>query len=455
MSINRREFLKISLLFGGALALARCQLDSAAESGSAGERVIVLGAGVAGLSAAQTLQRWGYEVIVLEARDRIGGRVYTSGHWADAPMDMGASWIHGVRNNPITKIANENDIQTVPTDYENHWIYHADGRELSNQEYEAVEAYVAYLREYAETLDEDVSVQRVVDDILAEEDLDVEEVRLIRYALNAVIEHEFAADLDELSLYGVDAGKAFGGGDALFPQGYGQIVDVLAQGLDIRVGETVQQARYDDNSVTITTNTGTFTGDRAVCTLPLGVLQSGQIRFSPALSADKQAAIRDLGMGLLNKVYLRFPSVFWDREPEMLGYVAERSGEWAEWLNFVPYVEKPILLGFNAGRFGRAIEAWSNEKIVGDAMRVLRSIYGANIPNPDDYQITRWATDPYALGSYSFRRPGVTDNTIRNLAASVNNRLFFAGEATSIDYPSTVHGAYLSGVRAAEEIWDV
>ncbi len=423
------------------------------------ETIVVIGAGIAGLSAAQTLKKWGYKVIVLEARSRVGGRIWTSRAWQDAPLDMGASWIHGVSGNPIDKLARENGIITIETDYENHWIYKTNGKELTNAEYDQLEEYEATIQEYIENAieerDDDVSLKVIVDAALDEADLSAEEKQIILYLLNTIVEHEYAADISDFSLFALDEGDEFGGEDVIFPNGYDQIINILAKGLDIRLEEVVQRVDYQDNGVSIQTNKGVYAGDRAVITLPLGVLKSGDVQFSPALPGEKQIAIQNLGMGLLDKLYLRFPHIFWTKRADLLGYLGENKGEWAEWLNIAHFTGEPILLGFNAATFARKVESWSDQQIVDSAMTVLRSIFGANIPDPLDWQITRWADDPYAWGSYSYLTPGTSSKTLNILAKSVDSKLFFAGEATSSDYQATVHGAYLSGIRAAEEIWDI
>ena len=112
----------------------------------------------------------------------------------------------------------------------------------------------------------------------------------------------------------------------------------------------------------------------------------------------------------------------------------------------------PILLGFNAAERGREIESFSNAQIVESAMQTLKTIFGAGIPQPTDFQITRWAADLFARGSYSYNALGATPAMRNVLAAPLNRRLFFAGEATNKDYFGTAHGAYLSGLRAAKEI---
>ncbi len=452
--MNRRDFVKLTAFLAGTVALNSCGVF---EEGD--EKIIVVGAGIAGLSTARTLQKWGYEVIVLEARSRVGGRIWTSRKWEDAPLDLGASWIHGVSGNPIAKIAKENRIKTVETDYENHWIYDADGNELSNAEYVNLEEYETTITEYiADAIserDDDVPLKTIVDAALADADVSANEKQIILYLLNTIVEHEYAADINELSLFTFDEGDEYGGEDVIFPEGYDQIIEILAEGLDIRLDEIVQRVEYQDSGVSIQTNKGIYEGDRAVITLPLGVLKSGRVDFSPPLPREKQDVIRRLGMGLLDKLYLRFPSIFWPKEAELLGYLGANKGEWAEWLNIAHYTDEPILLGFNAASFARKVEKWSDQEIVDSAMETLRNIFGSNIPDPLDWQITRWADDPFVWGSYSYLAPGTSSETLKELARPVDGKLFFAGEATSSDYQSTVHGAYLSGIRAAEEIWDI
>ena len=136
----------------------------------------------------------------------------------------------------------------------------------------------------------------------------------------------------------------------------------------------------------------------------------------------------------------------------MLGYIATNKGEWAEYLNIYKVTGQPVLLCFNAGTYGLAIEKWADEAVVAAAMNVLRTIYGQSIPDPTGWLITRWGSDPFARGSYS--SPGIgSSNTDRDtLAEPIADRLFFAGEATIRNYSATVHGAYLSGHSAAEQI---
>lgn len=450
---SRRDFVKLALMVSGAAFLVQC----GGNVNNRSEQILVVGAGMAGLSAARTLHDKGYAVTLLEARERIGGRVWTSRAWADAPLDMGASWIHGIRGNPITALADTIGVETIVTDYDNAILYDVDGNLLADRAWREVEKYEddvtsAIEQAEAEGWSDEYSLEAAIAEVIDIEALSDQEKRRLNRFLNSSIEQEWAADVAELSVaYGNDD-EGFGGDDVVFPNGYDDIIKHVARELDIRLGHVVERITYNEESVSITTNKGRFKADRAIITLPLGVLQSGIVLFEPPLPTAKQDAIDRLGFGVLNKLYLRFPHVFWQKRPEWMSYLSAERGEWSEWFNMVPYIDQPILLAFNGARFGRAIEALSDEEMVAEAMAVLRNMYGDEIPAPDAWQITRWASDPFAFGSYSFPAVGTNRQTREALAEPVANRLFFAGEATEPGYSATVHGAYMSGQREAERI---
>jgi monoamine oxidase len=236
------------------------------------------------------------------------------------------------------------------------------------------------------------------------------------------------------------------------PGGYGQIATGLAQGLDVRVKSQVKRVEYSDREVRVATDQDLFTAGKVIVTLPLGVLKSGAVTFAPALPDEKMKAIRRLGMGVLDKVYLRFPQVFWPKESDVLGVISQAKGEWAAWINYYRYTGQPILAALNAGNFAKTLEGLANQEIVNAAMKVLRQIYGRSISDPERFIITRWGADPFSLGAYSSIPPLATGQDYDTLAAPLGDRVFFAGEATSRTYPATVHGAFLSGEREARRI---
>lgn len=457
MTMHRRRFLQGMGWTGLAILadLFAAKALAATESSAGRRRVIVVGAGISGLAAARHLADHGHEVLVLEARDRIGGRVWTSDRWADAPVDLGASWIHGIDHNPIAALAAKAKARTVATSYENGTDYFTDGRRIDDGGDAAIRRWrhaIAKALQAAQDDDTDASVRSVVERALRWPALSEHDRSLIAYVLNDY-EQEYAGSADELSSQYFDSDARLKGKDVLFPGGYRAITDWLAAGLSIQTGQVVRQIDWSRGGVTVGTGHGTFQADHVVVTLPLGVLQSGAVEFGPGLPAAKRDAIAKLGMGVLNKCYLRFPKVFWP-DTDWLTYVpgASRHGQWEEWLNAARATGKPVLLGFNAAAFGRAVEGWSDADMVAGAMRTLTTMFGRDIPAPLDYQITRWASDPYALGAYSFNKLGSTPAMRDQLAAGIDGRVHFAGEATHRHSFATVHGAYLSGVRAAKDI---
>jgi monoamine oxidase len=459
-NLNRRQLLCLGLPAAAWTALGPGLRVGAAGANDRDVDVLVIGAGVSGLAAARELSGR-YTVMVLEARGRVGGRVWTDRPWGDVLLDLGASWIHGIRGNPIHALAERFQIKTQPTSSEKHWLYGDDGHLYEDQPQAVTEARLKRLlaevrarRQQALTQGEaDCSLQEALDRLIARHDFTPVQRRELDYQLNCLVEHEYAADSTELSYLYYERGDDFPGQDVLFPQGYGQITRHLAAGLKIRLNHPVRRIAWDrQKGVTVDTSQGQYQARFAVITLPLGVLQRGGVAFVPGLPAGKQQAIGRLGMGLLNKTYLRFPRQFWPARADWLGLVSTPKGRWAEYINVARSVPQPILLGFNAATFARWLEHRTDEQTIAGMVAALRSMFGRPVPEPTHAKITRWGTDPYSLGSYSFLKTGATPQDYDRIAEPVAGRLFFAGEHTSRRYAATVHGAYLSGLRAAREL---
>ncbi len=419
--------------------------------------VLVIGAGMSGIAAADFLDDKGLSVLILEARDRIGGRVWTM-YWdeAEKQIDLGASWIHGTTNNPITKIAEDHGIELLETDMDSRVILGANGEWIDDYTENEIDSLYKQFQEYmwnfAETVNKDTSVKVAEENFINLRNLSEEQKNQLRFIINADLEHDEAADVFDLSLT-TDIGKPFGGLEVIFPDGYLQILDTLDDGLDIRLEHVVSKVEYDDQGVTVTTNQGTFDAKYVISTLPIGVLKAESVEFSPPLPAAKQQAIDRIGMGLVNKLYLIFEDDFWD-DVTLLNYVSSDGGSMWEFLN-LNVLGEPILLGFTVGEHARQLEKLSDEEIVADAMSILRNMYGDETLEPLDYVRTKWASDPYAIGAYSYSHVGVTKSDYTALAEPVMDRVFFAGEATIMDHTATVHGAYLSGIREAQQIYEI
>jgi monoamine oxidase len=255
-----------------------------------------------------------------------------------------------------------------------------------------------------------------------------------------------------LSAYWFDSTRDFPGNDALFPDGYDAIIDVLADGIPVATRQRVTGIAWDRRGVIVTTTSSRFTGSHVLVTVPLGVLAAGSIAFSPGLPEGAASAIAGLGSGSLNKVFLRFNEVFWDSDVDWIELVPGAGPAWVEWVNLSRVTGQPVLLAFAAGDLGRQVDDQTDAAVVKSAMSALQSMYGPDVPAPVDWRITRWGSDPYAAGSYSFNAVGSDPEMRDALATPIDGRLFFAGEATDRWYFGTVHGAYLSGVRAAQDI---
>ena len=417
------------------------------------QTIVVIGAGLAGLTAARDLKASGHSVIVLDGRDRIGGRIWTSRAWPDMPMDLGASWIHGIRGNPLTKLADEAGAKRLGTSYESSVLLNATGKELpARKQLDAAEDVVSAVRKAANKRDDDQSLAEAITSSKYWRQSSAAERRFLRHYINGTVEQEYGGDWSEVSTWFFDAAKDFPGGDELFPGGFDQIIQHLAKGLDIRLNRKVSALAPAKSGVTLSFADGaSLSADRVVITVPLGVLKAGAIRFDEPLDKKRQKAIATLGMGLLNKCWLRFDEVAWPNDVDWIEWMGPKDGIWAQWVSLAQVAKLPVLLGFHAGHQAREMEKLSNRKMMASAHEALKAMFGASFPAPIAAQITRWSEDPFAFGSYSFNAVGSTRKTRTALAGGDwDGRLIFAGEAASADYYGTAHGAVLSGQAAAQ-----
>lgn len=311
----------------------------------------------------------------------------------------------------------------------------------------------------------------------------------------ANLEFANATPLNNLSLkhWDQDDDFEFIGHHTTVKNGYSCVPMALTQDLDIRVNNAVKTIKYFSGGVEVIAENLkannepiTYQADLVLCTLTLGVLkiaiaspattnQENTVSFEPPLPDWKQKAIQRLGFGNLNKVILCFDRIFWDFNTNLFGHVGTTTDSRGELFLFWSISQSPVLLALVAGQSAAIMENVSDEVIVGRCLAVLKGIFGnAAVPQPKESVVTRWRADPYARGSYSFVSVGssgsdydllaapvtpINDNATKPSSSSIDDRkemprLFFAGEHTIRNYPATVHGALLSGVREAGRIAD-
>ncbi|KAF3510903.1 hypothetical protein F2Q69_00002161 [Brassica cretica] len=427
--------------------------------------VIVVGSGFAGISAARTLQDASFQVTVLESRDRIGGRVHTDYSFG-FPVDLGASWLHGVcKENPLAPVIGRLGLPLYRTSGDNSVLYDHDLESYALFDMDGNQVPQELVREVGVTFKQILEEVKKVRD---EEDADMSisqafsivfsrkpKLKLEGLAHNVLqwylcrMEGWFAADADTISVQCWDQEELLPGGHGLMVRGYRPVINTLAKGLDIRLNHRVTKIVRQYNGVKVTTEDGkTFVADAAVIAVPLGVLKSGTITFEPKLPDWKQEAINQLGVGNMNKIILHFEKVFWP-QVELLGMAAETSYGCSYFLNLHKATGHPVLVYMSAGQLARDIEKMSDEAAASFVVMQLKRIF-PDAMDPVQYLVSRWGSDVNSLGSYSYDVVGKPHDLSERLRVPVDN-LFFAGEATSSSFAGSVHGAYSSGLMAAEE----
>ncbi|KAG0457410.1 hypothetical protein HPP92_022567 [Vanilla planifolia] len=414
---------------------------------------------------------FGFKVLVLEGRKRCGGRVYTKrmeGANKFAAADLGGSVLTGTLGNPLGIIAKQlgSSLHKVRDKCP---LYRPDGIPVDPQLDMKVENAFNRLLEKASRLRQcmgevsmDVSLgaaletfRQVYGDAVTQE-----EMNLFNWHL-ANLEYANAGLLSKLSLAFWDQDDPYdmGGDHCFLPCGNGRLIQALAENVPIVYEKTVHTIRYGADGVQIIAGGQVYEGDMALCTVSLGVLKNGSINFVPELPQRKLDGIKRLGFGLLNKVAMLFPYVFWSTDLDTFGHLSEdpsRRGEFFLFYSYATVAGGPLLIALVAGEAAHSFESMPPTDAVAAVLQILRGIYepqGIDVPDPLQSVCTRWGTDPFSLGSYSNVAVGASGDDYDILAESVGDgQLFFAGEATTRRYPATMHGAFLSGLREAANI---
>ncbi len=249
----------------------------------------------------------------------------------------------------------------------------------------------------------------------------------------------------------LDDMRKFGSNDYRILDGYDRLLIALAEGVDIRLNTVVEAVDWSGENVRVRAADGqVLEADNAIITLPLGVLQAGRVRFTPELPADKQAAIRNLRMGPVIKLVYVFD------EPVLPEGIFSFSSALNPPIWWSPSLGQPInaghvVIGFASGGWARDLLALGETGALKKGLDSLQEELNCPELQPTEAHLVNWPDDPFVRGGYSVATPGHAD--ARDiLARPLSNRLYFAGEATAPnDIAATVHGAYVTGRRAASE----
>lgn len=303
-----------------------------------------------------------------------------------------------------------------------------------------------------------------------------QDLRLLNWHF-ANLEYANAANVGKLSLGGwdQDVGNEFEGEHAQVIGGYQQVPRAIwhyPSKLALRTRKVVKRIAYDPkeepkSGAKVTCEDGeVLEADHIVLTTPLGVLKDRSITFKPELPTWKLDSIRQLGFGTLNKVILVYDEPFWDVHQDMIGLLrdatvtgskdhydyARNRGRFYLFWNCIKTSGRPVLIALMAGDAAHQAEVLTDHEIVSEVTQQLDNMFKqTTIPKPAETIVTRWGKDRFARGSYSYVGPEAQSSDYDNMAKSIGN-LHFAGEATCGSHPATVHGAYISGLRAASEV---
>jgi len=398
--------------------------------------VLVIGAGAAGLAAGHRLVEAGISVLVVEARDRIGGRAHTVPTRLGQSVDLGCEWLHSADRNPWTAIAQAMGF-SIDRNLPDWGSRIARSRGLAAQQ--------EWTRVYAEF------DGRFDEAAAAPEDLPASALLppggRWNALINAISTWANGVELDRLSVQD-HARYADSGVNWRVLEGYGSLIAAYGAALPVRLGTAAERIDHGSARITVGTSRGDLRARAVIVTVPTTMLAAEAIRFTPALP-DKITAAQGLPLGIANKLFLSLsgPVAEFPVDHHVLGS-PDRTATGSYQLRPHGW---PMIAGYFGGQLAIALERDGEAGMTAFARDELAGVFGNDIRQRlEPLAASAWWGDPLARGSYSYALPGhAGDRAI--LARPVDNRLFFAGEACSPDYFSTAHGGYLTGRAAAEQ----
>lgn len=433
--VNRRQIVM------GMAAMAAGLGGTAGRARSADVDVVVVGAGAAGIAAARALRSAGRSVILLEARDRIGGRAFTDTSLG-VPYDAGAMYIHWAERNPWVRIASELGVPTAGESWGGGFRVFADGKPMSEEDRLKRRGAFGQIDRRLETVDigkRDLSIAELLGDLGPD---------LAPVAASGLL-LSIGEESDRISAR--DYQRLWAGDDLVVPSGYGALVSRHGQGLDIRRGQAVSAIDWDGAGVRVTTPSGSMRARACIVTVPVGVLKAGAIRFTPELPARTRDALNGIGMGALTKIAFKVaPGARFGLTP---GTTFLEAGSPRALMNFELFPDdQDIIIGYCGGDHARQLSKAGLDEARAYGVDLLAKMVGGGVRQAvTACSFPAWWTDPFSLGSYSVCLPG--RETARDaLAEPIGGRLWLAGEATAGGGAMTVGGATLAGQAAAAAV---
>lgn len=396
--------------------------------------VVIVGAGAAGIAAARRLSEAGLPALVLEARDRVGGRAFTRG--GDFPLDLGCGWLHSADENEWTGIARDVD-HTIDTTFPPWSRIRNELAMSADEQAEFRAAMDGFSARVAATAHEP---DRAAAHLL-------EPGNRWNALISAISTYANGVEAEKLSV--VDYGRYHDNGtNWRVREGYGVTVAAYARGLDIRLGEPVRRIDHNGKNIRVATVGGEIACRAVIVTVSTNLIAAESVRFDPPLP-EKIAAAAALPLGLADKVFLRIATP--DEFPVEGRMFGNRNRVGTGSYHFRPF-GRPVIECYFGGDCARALEDAGEATQIAFALEELSDHFGNAVRTKlTPIVTTRWARDPFALGSYSAARVGQA-HARALLATPVDDRIFLAGEATSPRDFSTAHGALRSGRDAAEAV---
>jgi monoamine oxidase len=333
--------------------------------------IVVVGAGISGAAAARKLADAGHRITVLEARNRTGGRLHSvqPQGWP-IPAELGASWVHDTEASDLASQLTDLEVAAVPFGYESIVLDAAGTRDADiGAETADADGAVQSALAWAEEQGDDRSIADALDESGAADRVDAAVLALL---LRNELSAEYGADADELSAWwGTTEGSE--GDDVLVIGGYQRLVDHLLEGLDVQLGQAVTGIARGDDEVTVRTAGGDeLTAHQVVVTIPLGALQAGVIEFEPALPTPHLDALDTLGMGLLDKLWMRWDEPWWSDDHEIWTQLAPADDPYVLWGNLLPGTGEPVLVALVGGKVARAWSDRTDDDVRDAALRALQ-----------------------------------------------------------------------------------